>query len=151
MTDFRTGTRKDGTKYRHPVGGKSGQRLVYSPEMEMVKVPKPVKPISETPSLVRKAVELRYGEAYFPIEGKRLPRVYSTENNIHVRLKMAGYFDEFRTQDVGREHFTLRRAGKKKGGTWETQSWIFDKKDLATNKDTQNLFVNILKREGVKV
>lgn len=51
----------------------------------------------------------------------------------HVVVRDKYPFEEFRTQDVGSEGHTLRVAGKRENGSWDTVKWLINKKDAHVN------------------
>lgn len=45
----------------------------------------------------------------------------------HVEVSEAREFDRFRLHDVGAQGGIQRVAGKRRGGTWDTQKWLISK------------------------
>lgn len=44
-------------------------------------------------------------------------------------------FSAFRYQDVGRRGHSLRLAGRRPGGSWDTQAWLISKEDAHLRGD----------------
>jgi len=64
-------------------------------------------------------------------------KITETGNYIRLRLIPPSRFKKgsFRTHDVGRSGFTKRISGRlKRNDKWETQAWIFNKKDFGRKK-----------------
>jgi hypothetical protein len=47
----------------------------------------------------------------------------------HVVVRDKNQFEDFRSQDVGDSGHSIRVAGKRKNGSWDTQKWLIKKTD----------------------
>lgn len=52
-----------------------------------------------------------------------------------VVVRPKAQFSAFRIQQVGRPGHTERLAGKRPGGTWDTQAWLISKQDAHIEKN----------------
>lgn len=60
--------------------------------------------------------------------GRRAKPGATGEGNFyHVEIRPKTNFHSFRTQDVGRKGGIERVAGKRAGGSWDTQKWLISK------------------------
>jgi hypothetical protein len=64
-------------------------------------------------------------------------KITETKDYIRLWVKASGLFRKgsTRTDDIGKEGFTKRLSGRLKStGRWETQAFIFNKKDFGRTK-----------------
>jgi hypothetical protein len=54
----------------------------------------------------------------------------------HIVLRSKDEFTFFRTQDVGEKGHIMRLAGKRRSGSWDTQTWLISKEDAHLEGDT---------------
>ncbi|MDG6221606.1 MAG: hypothetical protein QCI38_09205, partial [Candidatus Thermoplasmatota archaeon] len=54
----------------------------------------------------------------------------------HVTVRPKYQFTSFRTQDVGRDGHTMRVAGHRRSGSWDTHKWLIHKDDAHVEDGT---------------
>lgn len=60
---------------------------------------------------------------------RRKPGTGQSGEFYHITVRPKDQFVTFRTQDVGRPGHVERVAGKRSGGSWDTQKWLISKHD----------------------
>ena len=70
-------------------------------------------------------------------EGRKRAKPGTTGEGDYYRIvvRQKGEFVTFRYQDVGEKGHILRLAGKRKGGSWDTQAWLIGKTDAHLEGD----------------
>lgn len=143
---FRTREGKDGSKYKYPISPVNQEyvgrdlQIQSLPALEMedgyVETYNP-----EVEEIMRDSLLLTPGKDMRIKQDKRLPRIYSSEDDIHIILHYPNYYRTI-YDDINDGY--IIRLGMRRGGSQEIQSWIFGKESLIFDQNTKNAFRKIV-------
>lgn len=82
-------------------------------------------------------------------KGRKKPGMGGAGTFYRIEVRPKGQFTSFRTQDVGKKGGLERVAGRRSSGSWDTATWLIDKKHAHVTPGGQLVIDNVKERAAL--